>query len=416
MNSRFSSKIGNRVPLIGILPMKELENEYKRYLKINLPRGQSTFLWGARKTGKSFYLKRHFPHSVYYNLLETDLYFRLLKEPYLLREEVLALSAEKLEHPIIIDEIQKIPLLLDEVHWLIENSSAYFILCGSSARKLKREGVNLLGGRAWRYEFFPLVFPEIPHFDLLHALNYGLIPSHYSAKNWNKSVKAYVNDYLKEEIKAEGLVRNLRTFAQFLDMVAFSNGEMLNYANISRDCGVDAKTIKEYYQILVDTLLGYYIYPYKDKKKREDLVATPKFYFFDVGVVNLLRKRTLPELKGIEAGSAFENYILMELWAYRALNDLDFDLHYWRTNTGLEVDFILGDAEVAIEVKISNSINASDIHGLIAFQEDYKPKSAIVVCTAPKQRKLSLKDGNTIDILPWRTFLEMLWKGKIITG
>ena len=393
--------------------MKHLAIEYMRYLKIQLPRGQSTFLWGARKTGKSFYLKRHFPNSVCYNLLETNLYFRLLKEPHLLREEVMALSEEALSYPIIIDEVQKIPPLLDEVHWLIENSSAYFILCGSSARKLKREGVNLLGGRAWRYEFFPLVYPEIANFDLLHALNYGLIPSHYSAKHWTKTVRAYVNDYLKEEIKAEGLVRNLRSFAQFLDVAAFSNGELLNYTNISRDCGVDSKTIKEYYQILVDTLLGYYVYPYRDKIKREDLVASPKFYFFDVGIVNQLRKRTLPELKGIEAGGAFENYILMELWAYQALNEKDFTIHFWRTNSGLEVDFILGDGEVAIEVKISSSIASSDIHGLILFQKEYKPRASFVVCTASRSRKLSLDDGQTIDILPWRTFLEMLWGGKI---
>lgn len=396
------------------MPLKHLDIEYPRYLKMLLPKGQSTFFWGARKTGKSFYLKRHFPDSICYNLLETDLYFRLLKDPHLLREEILSLPEMSLEHPIIIDEIQKIPSLLDEVHWLIENSSAYFILCGSSARKLKREGVNLLGGRAWRYEFFPLVFPEIGDFDLLHALNYGLIPSHYSARHWTKTVKAYVNDYLKEEIRAEGLVRNLRSFAQYLDVAAFSNGETLNYANIARDCGVDAKTIKEYYQILVDTLLGYYVYPYKDKIKREDLVASPKFYFFDVGVVNILRKRSFSELKGIEAGAAFENYILMELWAYRALNEKDFDIHFWRTNSGLEVDFILGNAEVAIEVKISSSISSSDLSGLITFQNEYKPKAAMVVACVPKQRKLTPADGQYIEILPWRIFLEMLWQGKII--
>lgn len=394
--------------------MKHLEIEYPRYLKMLLPKGQSTFFWGARKTGKSFYLKRHFPNSILYDLLETDLYFKLLKSPHLLREEILSFSEEALQYPIIINEIQKIPPLLDEVHWLIENSSAYFILCGSSARKLKREGVNLLGGRAWRYEFFPLVFPEIKEFDLLHALNYGLIPSHYSAKYWNKTVRAYVNDYLKEEIKAEGLVRNLRSFAQFLDIAAFSNGELLNYANLSRDCGVDAKTIKDYYQILVDTLVGYYIYPYKNKIKREDLVATPKFYFFDVGIVNLLKKRVIPELKGIEAGGAFENYILMELWAYRALNEKEFDIHFWRTSSGLEVDFILGDAEVAIEVKISNAVSSKDIHGLISFQKEYKPKAAFVVSTVSRLRKLSLPDGQSIDIMPWRTFLDMLWKGKVI--
>lgn len=393
--------------------MKHLHVIYHRYLKMNLPKGQSTFLWGARKTGKSFYLKNHFPDSVYYNLLETDLFFKFLKEPHLLREEVQALDEAQLNFPIIIDEIQKIPFLLDEVHWLIENSAAYFILCGSSARKLKREGVNLLGGRAWSYHFFSLVYPEIPNFDLLHALNDGLVPSHYDAKYWKKTVKAYVNDYLKEEIKAESLVRNLRAFAQFLDVAAFSNGEILNYANLSRDCGVDAKTIKDYYQILVDTLLGYYILPYKNKIKREDLVATPKFYYFDVGVVNSLTKRAIPELKGIDAGKAFEHYIFMELWAYKALNDLDFDIHFWRTNGGLEVDFVLGDAEIAIEVKISDQISSADIKGLIAFDQEYNPKRAIVVNTASRPRKMSLPSGQSIDIMPWKTFLEALWKGGL---
>lgn len=189
-----------------------MKQEYVRYLKMGLSKGQTAFLWGARKTGKSFYLKKHFPDSVYYDLLQTDQYFRFLKEPHLLREEVLALDEDRLLYPIIIDEVQKIPPLLDEVHWLIENSKAYFILCGSSARKLKREGVNLLGGRAWRYEFYPLVYPEIKDLDLLHALNCGLIPSHYQAVNWRKTVQAYIYDYLEEEIKAEGLVRNLASF------------------------------------------------------------------------------------------------------------------------------------------------------------------------------------------------------------
>ncbi len=301
------------------------------------------------------------------------------------------------------------------MHWLIENTLAYFILCGSSARKLKREGVNLLGGRAWRYEFFPLVYPEIPDFDLLHALNAGLIPSHYGSKHWYKTIKSYVNDYLKEEIKAESLVRNLRAFAQFLDVSAFSNAEILNFSNISRDCGVDAKTIKEYYQILIDTMLGYYIFPYKNKVKREDLVATPKFYFFDVGVVTRLNRITISELKGIEAGKAFEHYIFMELWAFRGLNELEFDIHFWRTSSGLEVDFILGDAEVAIEVKISDKIKADDINGLIAFQKEYEPQAAIVVNTSPRHRKMTLSTGKIIDIIPWKAFLEMLWSGKIIS-
>ena len=391
-----------------------MREEYPRYLKMHLPKGQSTFFWGARKTGKSFYLKRHFPHSVYYDLLKTDVYFRFLKEPHLFREEILALDDESLSHPIIVDEIQKIPALLDEVHGLIENSKAYFILCGSSARKLKRGGANLLGGRAWRYEFYPLVYPEIEDFDLLRALNCGLIPSHYQASNSQKTLQAYVYDYLEEEIKAEGLVRQIASFAQFLDIAAFSNGETLNYSNIARDCGVDAKSVKEYYQILSDTLVGYTLLPYSDKHKREDIVATPKFYFFDVGIVTRLLKRQITELRGIEAGRAFEHYLLMELWAYRGLNEKEYEITFWRTSTGLEVDFILGNGEVAIEVKISDSIKASDLHGLIAFQKTYRPKRTFVVNTSPRPRKMTLPDGNTIDILPWRAFLQALWKGKII--
>lgn len=391
-----------------------MKYEYQRYLKMKLPKGQSTFFWGARKTGKSFYLKRHFPQSVYYDLLQTDQYFRFLKEPHLLREEVLALNKEALSYPIIVDEIQKIPPLLDEVHWLIENSNAYFILCGSSARKLKRQGVNLLGGRAWRYEFYPLIYPEITNFDLLRALNYGLIPSHYLASNWQKTLQAYIYDYLEEEIKAEGLARNLASFAQFLDVAAFSNGETLNYSNIARDCGIDSKCVKEYYQILTDTLLGYPLLPYSDRWKRENLVATPKFYFFDVGVVTRLLKREIPELKGTDAGRAFEHYLLMELWAYRGLNDKEFDITFWRTNTGLEVDFVLGKGEIAIEVKIGDSVKSADIHGLIAFQKAYQPKRAIVVNTSPRPRKMTLSDGNTIDVIPWNIFLDELWKGNII--
>lgn len=384
-----------------------------RYLKIQLPQGQSAFLWGARKTGKSTYLKVRYPDAVCYNLLKNDVYIRLLKKPERFREEVLALSKEAYKQPIIIDEIQKVPTLLDEVHYLIENSPAYFILCGSSARKLKRLGVNMLGGRAWRYEFYPLVYPEIPDFDLLRALNHGLIPSHYLTDNWEKSAKAYVNDYLREEIQAEGLVRNLRAFANFLDVAAFSNGELINYSNIASDCGVDNKTVKQFYQILVDTLLGYYLEPYKGSKKRKDFTATPKFYLFDVGVTNRLMKRRIPELQGDIAGRAFEHYILMELLAYRGLNELEFEIHFWRVQSGLEVDFILGDGEVAIEVKINDNLKKSNLKGLHAFQESHSPKKSIVVNTSPRRRKLTDR-GHVIDVYPWREFLEDLWAGLII--
>lgn len=380
---------------------------------MNLPEGQSTFLWGARKTGKSCYLAKHFRDSISYNLLETDTYIRLLKQPYLLRQEIKSLDKHHLAKPIIIDEVQKIPALLDEIHLLIETTPAYFILCGSSARKLKITGANLLGGRAWRYEFYPLVYPEMPDFNLLQALNYGLIPSHYMAKNWEKTIKAYIGDYLKEEIKAESLTRNLRAFAEFLDVAAHSNGELINYSNIAQDCGIDAKTVKEYYQILVDTLLGHTVKSFKDRKKRRDLVATPKFYFFDVGVVNGLTKRIIGSLQGEAAGDAFEHYIMMELMAYRGLNDLDFDITFWRTTSGLEVDFILGNAEIAIEIKIGDRLRATALHGLTNFIETYKPKRAIVVNTSERRRVIESKNCK-INVIPWQIFLEMLWNKEII--
>jgi predicted AAA+ superfamily ATPase len=387
---------------------------FKRYLKIDLPKRQSAFLWGARKTGKSSYLQVHFPESVSYQLLKSDVFIRFAKEPYLLREEILALPEEKLRYPIIIDEVQKIPPLLDEIHWLIENTKAQFILCGSSARKLKNEAANLLGGRAWRYTFYPLIYPEIPNFDLLRALNTGLVPSHYLSPNPKKSLKAYILDYLVEEIQKEGLTRNLPAFARFLDSVPYGHGSLINYVNIARECAVDSKTVKEYYQILVDTLVGYYIYPYKIKKGREVIVDTPKFYLFDVGVFNALAKQTIPMLKGTQAGSAFEHYILMELMAYRGLNDLDFDIQFWRTKTGFEVDFILAEGSIAIEVKISENPSKTELKGLIAFSEEHKPKKALVVCLVPRARKVILESGEEILIWPWKMFLDKLWNQEII--
>lgn len=386
--------------------------KFNRLLNIVLPKKQSAFLWGARKTGKSFYLREYFPKAIYYDLLKSDLYLELSKNPSRLRQEILALPATS-DQLIIIDEVQKIPPLLNEVHWLIENTSHQFILCGSSVRKLKRGAANLLGGRAWRYTFYPLVYSEIPHFDLLRALNAGLIPSHYLSENPHRSLKAYVEDYLKEEIQAEGLVRSLPHFARFLDALPFSHGELINFSNIARECGIDAKTVKEYYQILMDTLLGYFIYPYKKHKKREIITATPKFYLFDVGVMQFLAKQPIVELKGSVAGKAFEHFILTELIAYRGLNDLDFDITYWRTKTGLEVDFVLGNAEVAIEVKLDNNVDPRDLKGLQAFCEEHPVKKAYVVNQISRARQFTFHD-KTVTIIPWQDFLKELWNKAII--
>lgn len=379
---------------------------------MDLPQHQSAFLWGARKTGKSTYLTQHFPHSIKYDLLKTDELTRLLTAPHLLREELLALTPKELKYPVIIDEIQKVPALLNEVHWLIENKKISFILCGSSARKLKRGAANLLGGRAWRFHFYPLVYPEIPDFDLLRVFKNGLLPANYLSNYPERMLRSYVGDYLTEEIQSEGLVRNLPGFARFMELVGFTNGQMLNFANISRDVGVDAKTIKEYYQILVDTLIGYYVEPFHKKVKRDLIQSTPKFYLFDVGVANYLRHRHISILKGEEAGEAFEHFILTELIAYLGLNELDIPLNYWRSKSGLEVDFVLDHGKIAIETKISSNVDLRDLKGLAAFCEDYQPRHALVVCQVPRKRVITTIGKTAIEVIPWRDFIENLWKRK----
>lgn len=305
--------------------------------------------------------------------------------------------------------MQKVPAILDEVHWLIENMGLSFILCGSSARKLKRGKVNLLGGRAWRYEMFPLVSAELGEVKLLRALNHGMIPSHYLQENYRRALRGYVQDYLKEEVFSEGLTRNIPAFSRFFEAMAFSHGELTNYSNIARECGVDAKTVREYYQILVDTLLGRMILPFKKRQSRAVISKAPKFYLFDVGMAGALQKRHLIEEKGVEFGKALEHFILMELVAHSSLTELDYEINYWRTKSGLEVDFVLGGGEVAIEVKGTSRVDAVELRALKVFIEEYKPRQAYVVCNERAERQ----HGN-IRIIPWKNFLQALWKGRVI--
>ena len=384
--------------------------DIKRLLKMELPERQSAFLWGPRKSGKTTYLKKRFPDSLYYDFLKSDLFFELSKNPSFFREQLLAKEKRFLDKPVILDEVQKIPQILDEIHWLIENKKISFILCGSSARKLKRGQANLLGGRAWRYQLFPFVTKEIGDIKLLRALNQGMIPAHYlEDHNYRKSLKAYVQDYLKEEVFSEGLTRNIPAFSRFFDAVGYSHGELTNYSNIARDCGVDSKTIREYYEILIDTLLGMRIEPFKRRQSRQVITSTPKFYLFDVGIAGILTKRRLEEEKGEAFGRAFENFMLMEIVAFRSYNDLDFDINFWRTKSGLEVDFVLGGGEVALEIKSSSRVDKRDLKNLTAFIEEYSPKKAIIICNE-REKRIS----NKIEILPWKIFLSKLWQGNII--
>ena len=384
-------------------------NTIERVIDFDLPVGQSAFLWGARKTGKSTLMKQRYGTSIVYDFLKTDLLLELTRRPALLREQLEVLTPEELSSPVILDEVQKVPHLLDEVHWLIENKGISFILCGSSARKLRRGHANLLGGRAWRFHLYPLTTCELPDLDLLRALNNGLIPAHYLNAHGQRSLRAYVSDYLKEEVFNEGLTRNIPAFSRFFEAMGYSHGQLTNYANIARECGVSAKTVREYYQILVDTLLGMQLPPFKRRQNRQVISKASKFYLFDVGVAGYLSKRKIIEERGELFGHAFEHFIFMELLAHRSYRELEYDLAFWRTKSGMEVDFILGDGQVAVEVKGSRNVQSRDLRSSRAFVEEYSPQKAIVVCNEEIPRRV----GN-IDILPWRKFCERLWNGDII--
>ncbi|MBW1795268.1 MAG: ATP-binding protein [Deltaproteobacteria bacterium] len=383
---------------------------YKRIQQLNLSSQETCFIWGPRQTGKSTLLKMLFPQAIRYDLLLSTEYQRLLREPSLIREQCLAqgLDANSQRDPIIIDEIQKIPTLLDEVHWLMENKGLRFILCGSSARKLRRGHANLLGGRAIRYELYPLIFPEIPAFSLIKALNSGLIPRHYDSARSSRLIQSYVGDYLKEEIAAEALTRNIPAFSRFLEVAALSNGEILNYSNIARECGISSPTVKEYFQILEDTLIGRQLPAFRKRKKRR-LVTSPKFYFFDLSpVIHFSRRGKV--VPGSELfGRAFEHYIWMEIVAHSSYSGLFYAMSYWRTSSGFEVDFILGDHEIAIEVKSTELAHTTHLKGLRRFKEEYSARRSILVSLDAKPRMT--EDG--IEILPWQIFLERLWGGEI---
>jgi predicted AAA+ superfamily ATPase len=384
---------------------------YKRRQNLDLISQETCFFWGPRQTGKSTLLRMLFPKAIRYDLLLSTEYQRLFREPNLIREQCLAagLDADSQRDPIIIDEIQKIPALLDEVHWLIENRGLRFILCGSSARKLKRGHANLLGGRAISYKMYPLVFPEIPAFSLTKALNSGLIPRHYDSARPNRLIQSYVGDYLKEEIAAEALVRNIPSFSRFLEVAAISNGQIINYTNIARECGIANPTVKEYFQILEDTLIGQRLPAFQKRKKRR-LITSPKFYFFDLStVIHFTRRGKV--VQGSELfGRAFEHYIWMELLAHSNYSELFYPITYWRTSSGFEVDFVLGDHEIAIEVKSTRLANAKHLKGLRRFKEEYSVQRSILVSLDSKPRKTE----DQIEILPWKTFLEQLWAGEVV--
>ena len=378
---------------------------YIRIPKLEETAEDSVFLWGARQTGKSTLLKVLFPDVRRYDLLNSEEFERFFRNPELLREELKNVDSNSL---VIIDEVQKIPQLLDEVHWLISNRNIRFILCGSSARKLLRCGANLLGGRALRTVMYPLVSAEIPEFDLLKAVRNGMLPRHYTTQNPQRRLQAYVGDYLNEEIRAEALSRNLLSFTRFMEVAAQSNGEMIVYKNIAQDCGVSANTVKEYFQILEQTMIGYSISGFTATTKRRAITA-PKFYYFDVGIANYLLKRSNIVQGTDDFGRAFEHLMMQEIIAYLGYHYSDEKLTYWRTSGGYEVDCIIGNGRVAIEFKSCDEIKSRHTKGLKAFQEEY-PNARLIVVSMDRYKR----EMNDVEIFPATEFLSELWKGKIV--
>ena len=374
-----------------------------RLFSPNIPEKQSAFLWGPRKVGKSYWIREHMADAILIDFLQTDVFADYISRPSLLRERY-ANTTQR----IVIDEVQMVPDLLNEVHWLIENKKIAFLLTGSSPRKLRQKHANLLGGRAWRYTMTPLSYIEITDFNLEKIMVSGLLPSHLLSSDPTQDLRAYVADYLKEEIAAEAVVQNIPAFSEFLRIAAITSGELLTYTNVARETGVSAKVVRHYFQILEDTLLGFRLQPWRRQTDRR-LIETEKFYLFDVGVANYLAQRK-PSPLTPEFGKSFEHLILMELRAYQAYKNPDLLLHYWRTKTGLEVDFILGDMEVAIEVKSSRRIHSIDIKGLKALAGSHSVKRLLLLSFETEPKILAEK----IECLPWEMFIKMLWAGEII--
>lgn len=377
---------------------------YKRICKIDSELGDSVFLFGARQTGKSTFLRQVFPKDIYIDLLNTDIKSRFERRPSLLYE---MLSDKAPGTRVIIDEIPEVPELLNEVHRLISEKQLVFVLCGSSARKLKRKGYNTLGGRAYPVYLFPFVSAELPDFNLQHAIDFGMLPPHYLAKNPKRRLSAYIDVYLKEEIKEEALVRNLSGFQRFLEVAALTDGEIVNLNNIAQDCGVSASTVASYFDILDDTLVGFRLPAFTHAMKRR-VVQAPKFYYFDVGIVNHLLHRGILLRGTAEYGHAFEHLVVQELRAWLSYTESGEQLSYWRTYTGTEVDIVIGNARVAIETKSVEEVLPRHLKGLKSFATDYPDAREIIVSLDPIGRRM----GN-IECIYILDFFKILWQGEI---
>jgi uncharacterized protein len=360
---------------------------------------KSHFLLGPRQTGKTFLIQHTLRDVRVYDLLDHSVYLALSQNPGRMAQELSA--TDKI---VVIDEIQRLPELLNEVHRLIESRGIRFLLTGSSARKLRRGGVNLLGGRARTKYLHPLTYKELgERFDLTKATERGLLPSIYFSDDPRADLQSYAGSYLQQEIVAEGTTRNVPAFSRFLRVAAICNGTIVNFTNVANDAQVKRTTVYEYFEILKDTLVLYELPAWRKTKKRKPL-ASSKYYFFDVGVVSSLQGRTFrpgtPEF-----GEALETYLMHELTSYSDYVSQE-SLNYWRSTTGFEVDFIIGD-HTAVEVKAKENVSAQDLKSLRALAEEKQVKRYLCVSLEPRARKI---DGAVV--LPIREFLNALWGGE----
>ena len=372
----------------------------KRLVDLNdLLAKKSYFLFGPRQTGKSFLINHSLKGAKVYDLLDTSIYMAFSRNPGRIAEE---LTPE--DRIVVIDEIQRLPELLNEVHRLIEKHRIRFLLTGSSARKLRRKGVNLLGGRARTIYLHPLTYQELgQRFDLFRAIKRGLLAPIYFSDDPRADLEAYAGSYLQQEIVAEGLTRNIPAFSRFLRVAALCNGTIVNFTNVSNDAQVARTTVYEYFEVLKDTLVLHELPAWRKSKKRKPL-ASSKYYFFDVGVVAALQERNFQ--RGTpEFGVAFETYLMHELISFRDYVSGD-KLSYWRSTSGFEVDFILGD-HTAIEVKAKENISSRELKSLRAIAEEKKLKRYLCVSLEPRTRKI----GN-VTVLPYNKFLDALWNGE----
>ena len=383
-------------------PKNTFENipHVERIVDLNYLLGKkSHFLFGPRQTGKTFLIRHTLKDIRLYDLLDSSIYLSLSRNPGRIAEEL-----TPQDRIIVIDEIQRIPELLNEVHRLIEERGIRFLLTGSSARKLRRGGVNLLGGRACTKYLHPLTYKELGKgFDLFRGTERGLLPSMYFSDDPRADLQAYAGSYLQQEIVAEGFTRNIPAFSRFLRVAALCNGTIVNFTNVANDAQVARTTVYEYFGILRDTLILHELPAWRKSKKRKPL-ASSKYYFFDIGVVSALQEREFrpgtPEF-----GEAFETYILHELMCYRDYMGGD-PLSYWRSTSGFEVDFIIGD-HTAIEVKAKENLSPADLKPLRALAEEKKNKRFLCVSLEPRRREIA-----GVTVLPYKDFLELLWSGE----